>query len=106
MIFSYRQFVVNEHALDEAATRLKNALRSELLFRALAESGLSRFERVPEEVFGRAANKFVEWDDNDASFAHFVVACHVEAIGVDYVATYDRYYRLFDVVTTPYVEFE
>jgi predicted nucleic acid-binding protein len=105
----YRQFLVNEHALDEAATRLEKraSLRyAELLFRAVEDSDLFRFEHVPEAAFEQASSRFVEWEDNDASFTDFLVACHMEEAGIDHIATYDRYYQLFDVVTIPHVEFE
>lgn len=103
----YRQFIVNEHALDEAATRLKKraSLRyAELLFTAVDESDLFRFERVSERAFEQARVRFVEWDDNDASFTDFVIACHMEELGVDHIATYDRHYQLFDVVTIPHID--
>lgn len=100
----YRQFIVNEHAFDEAATRLKKraSIRyAELLFRAVEESDLFRFERVPTDAFEQAAARFTEWDDNDASFTDFVVACHMEKLGVDHIATY---YQLFDIVTVPHID--
>lgn len=103
----YRQFIVNEHSLDEAATRLKKraSLRyAELLFRAVEESDLFRFERVPANAFEQARNRFIEWDDNDASFTDFVIACHMDEMGVDHIATYDSHYQLFDVVTVPHID--
>lgn len=104
----YRQFIVNEHALDEAATRLKKraSLRyAELLFRAVEESELFRFERIPDAAFDQARARFIEWDDNDASFTDFVVAAHMNEMDVDHIATYDRHYQLFDVVTLPHIDF-
>ncbi len=103
----YRQFIVNEHALDEAATRLKKRalLRyAELLFKAVDESGLFRFERVPDEAFEQGRDRFIEWDGNDASFTDFVISSHMEELGVDHIATYDRHYQLFDVVTIPHID--
>lgn len=103
----YRQFIVNEHALDEAATRLKKraSLRyAELLFRAVDESGLFRFERVSDSAFKQARERFVEWDNNDASFTDFVITCHMNELGVNHIATYDSHYQLFDVVTIPHID--
>jgi hypothetical protein len=103
----YRHFIVNEHALDEAATRLKKRASLQyaaLLFRAVDESELFRFERVPDEAFEQARTRFVEWDDNDASFTDFVIASHMETLGVDHIATYDRHYQLFDVITLPHLD--
>lgn len=102
-----RRFIVNEHALDEAATRLKKrtSLRyAELLFKAVEESDLFRFERVSDDAFEQARSRFIEWDDNDASFTDFVIACHMEETGIDHIATYDSHYQLFDVVTIPHAD--
>lgn len=104
----YRHFIINEHALDEAATRLKKkaSLRYvDSLFKAIEKSSLFRFERVPDEAFEEACERFIEWNDTDASFTDFVIACHMEKIGVDHIATYDRHYQLFDVVTVPHIQF-
>lgn len=105
----YRQFITNDHAIDEAATRLKKrgSIRyADLLLRAFEESGLFRLERVPEEAFETACDRFTRWNDNDASFTDFVIASHMEQIGVDHIATYDRHYRLFEVEPLPHTEFE
>lgn len=103
----YRQFTVNEHTLDEAATRLKKraSLRNaELLFTAVEESGLFRFERISDDAFEQARTRFIDWDDNDASFADYANRCHMEELDVDHIATYDRHYQLFDVVTLPHID--
>lgn len=70
------------------------------------ESELFRFERVPDATFEQARTRFLEWDDNDASFTDFVIATHMTAMDVDHIATYDRHYQLFDLATIPHVEFE
>lgn len=101
----YRLFIVNEHVLDEAATRLKKraSLRyAESLFTAVDESDLFRFERVPDAAFEQARSRFIEWDGNDASFTDFSVGCHMKEIDIDHIATYDRHYELFDVVAIPH----
>lgn len=103
----YRQFIVNEHTLDEAATRLKKraSLRyAELLFKAVEESELFRFERLSDRGFEQARTRFIDWDDNDASFTDFVNGCHMAELDVDHIATYDRHYQLFDVVTLPRID--
>lgn len=105
----YRQFIVDDHSIDEAATRLKKraSLRyAGLMFDAVDESELFRFEHLPEQVFDAARTKFLEWEDNAASFTDFLVASHMDELGVDHIATYDRHYQLFDVVTVPHTDFE
>ncbi|ELZ08387.1 hypothetical protein C479_13648 [Halovivax asiaticus JCM 14624] len=47
--------------------------------------------------------RFVEWDDNDASFTDYAVACHMDELGIDYLVTPDHHSQLFDVVTVPNV---
>ena len=53
-------------------------------------------------VFDDATATFVEWTDLDASLTEFVVAAHMDAVGVDHILTYDRHYDAFDVTTLPY----
>ena len=68
----------------------------------LDESTLYQFESVSEDVFDDAKTTFVEWTDLDASLTDFTVAAHMDALGVDYILTYDRHYDAFDVTTLPY----
>lgn len=101
----YRRLIVNDHIVDEAATRLKKkaSMKNAASFlRTLDESTLYRFECVSEEVFTSARSRFVEWTDLDASFTDFVVAAHMEALEVDHILTYDRHYDAFDLTTLPY----
>jgi len=101
----YRRLVVNDHIVDEAATRLKKQASMEnaaTFVRTLAESDVYRIESVPAAVFDEARETFVEWTDLDASFTDFVVASHVAELGIDHVLTYDRHYDAFDVTTLPY----
>ena len=53
-------------------------------------------------MFETAATTFTEWTDLDASFTDFVVAEHMDELGIDYIVTYDRHYDAFDVATLPY----
>lgn len=104
----YRQCITNDHAIDEAATRLKKrgSIRfADRLLRAFEESGLFRFERVPKEAFETACDRFTRWDDNDASFTDFVIVSHMDQRGIDHIATYDRHYQLFEVEPIPHPEF-
>ena len=53
-------------------------------------------------MFETAATTFTEWTDLDASFTDFVVAEHMDELGIDYIVTCDRHYDAFDVATLPY----
>src|SRR6056297_2213516 len=100
----YRRLIVNDHIVDEAATRLKKqaSLRNATSFlTTLDESTLYQFESVSEDVFDDAKATFVEWTDLDASLTDFTVAAHMEAIEVDHILTYDRHYDAFEVTTLP-----
>jgi predicted nucleic acid-binding protein len=101
----YRRLIVNDHIVDEAATRLKKqaSMRNAASFlTTLDESMLYQVESVSEEVFADAKATFVEWTDLDASLTDFTVAAHMEALAVDHILTYDRHYDAFDVTTLPY----
>jgi predicted nucleic acid-binding protein len=101
----YRRLIVDDHIVDEAATRLKKqaSMRNAASFLAtLDESTLYQFESVSEDVFDGAKATFVEWTDLDASLTDFTVAAHMESLEVDHILTYDRHYDAFDVTTLPY----
>ena len=103
----YRRLLLDEHIVDEAATRLKKqaSMRNAATFLStLDESSLYRLEFVSEDVFGAATATFVEWTDQDASFTDFVVAAHMDDMGVDHIVTYDRHFDAFDITTLPYRE--
>jgi len=101
----YRRLIVNDHVVDEAATRLKKqaSMRNAASFlTTLDESTLYQFESVSEDVFTDANATFVEWTDLDASLTDFTVAAHMGVLEVDHILTYDRHYDAFDVTTLPY----
>lgn len=101
----YRRLVVNEHIVDEAATRLKRRAgmpNAERFVTTLEDSNVFRLERVADVTFDSAMSRFVEWADQDASMTDFVVAAHMGSTDVDHIVTYDRHYDAFDVTTLPY----
>lgn len=103
----YRYLIVNDHIIDEAATRLKKraSIRIATTFlTALDDSRLYQFEYVPEETFEEAANIFVAWTDLNASFTDFVVAQHMNRLEIEHIVTYDQHYDAFDVTALPYQE--
>jgi predicted nucleic acid-binding protein len=103
----YRRLVVNDHIVDEAATRLKkkssmqNAAR---FLETLDDSDLYRLESVSEAVFTESREMFLEWTDLGASLTDFVVARHMASLDIDHVLTYDQHYDAFDLTTLPYRE--
>lgn len=101
----YRRLIINDHIVDEAATRLKKQAsmnHAASFLNALTESTLYQLEIVLEEVFQEAIETFKEWTDLDASLTDFVVATHMNSLGIDHLLTYDRHYDAFDVTTLPY----
>jgi predicted nucleic acid-binding protein len=103
----YRRIVLDEHVVDETATRLKKraSLRYAVAFlETLDESTLYRVEQTSQEVFEDATDTFVEWTDLNASFTDFVVARQMNSIGIDHILSYDSHFDAFDVTTLPYRE--
>ncbi|MDS0296980.1 type II toxin-antitoxin system VapC family toxin [Halogeometricum luteum] len=101
----YRRLVVNDHIVDEAATRLKKqaSMRNAATFlTTLDKSDLYQLESVTPEVFSDATDTFIEWTDLAASLTDFIVASHMAELEVDHILTYDRHYDAFDVTTLPY----
>jgi predicted nucleic acid-binding protein len=97
--------VVNDHIVDEAATRLKKqaSMRNAATFlTTLDESNLYHLEAVTPEVFNDATDTFLDWTDLDASLTDFIVASHMAELEIDHILTYDRHYDAFDVTTLPY----
>ena len=101
----HRRLVVNDHVVDEAATRLEKqaSMRQAAAFlTTLGESSLYQFECVSADVFGEVRETFVDWTDLDASFTDFVVSAHMADLEMDYILTYDQHSDAFDVMTLPY----
>lgn len=105
----YRQLIVNEHVVDEAATRLKKRAgmpNAERFLGTLEESTLLRLDRLPDGVFAAAVERFRAWTDHGASMTEFVVATHMADLGVDHLLTFDRDFAAFELTTIPYWEFQ
>ena len=101
----YRRLVLNDHIVDDAATRLEKqaSMRLAAMFlTTLGESSLYQFECVSADVIGDARETFVDWTDLDASFTDFVVSAHMADLEIDHVLTYDQHYDAFDVTPLPY----
>lgn len=103
----YRQLIVNDHAIDEAATRLKRRSSHQNATRMLTnieQSRLYRFESISRDVFEEARKKFIDWDDKDASFTDFLIATHMAELEVECIATYDAHFDTFGLNTIPYTK--
>jgi predicted nucleic acid-binding protein len=103
----YRRFVVNDHAVDEAATRLKkraSMTEATAFLQALAESKYFDVCPVTDDTFKEIRKRFVDWDDNPASFTDFVIGVQMETRGIEHVMTFDSDLELFDVTTHPPLE--
>lgn len=103
----YRRLIVNEHIVDETATRLKKqaSMHNAAKFVTTVEkSDLYRIKSISDVVFESAKETFVDWTDLDASFTDFVVAAHMDKLDIEHIATYDRHFDAFDVTTLPYSE--
>ncbi|ACV12543.1 nucleic acid-binding protein contains PIN domain- like region [Halorhabdus utahensis DSM 12940] len=102
----YRRLILNDHIVDEAATRLKKqaSIRHAVTFlETIEESTLYQLEPVPGDVFEAGTGRFREWTDLDASCTDFVVASHMADLDIEYLLTYDQHYEAFDITTVPYL---
>jgi predicted nucleic acid-binding protein len=103
----YRRFVLNEHIINEAATRLKKRAgmaEATAFLDAVADSEYFVIEQLSEEMFQRVRTRFHDWDDNDASFTDFAIGVQMEAMDLHHIMTFDSDLGLFDVRTYPPVE--
>jgi predicted nucleic acid-binding protein len=103
----YRRFVVNEHIIDEAATRPKKRagmLEATAFLDALADSEYFIIEALPADTFSRTRERFRDWGDNDASFTDFAIGIQMEAQGLAHIMTFDSDLGLFDVNTYPPID--
>ena len=91
----YRRLVVDDHIVDETATRLEKqaSMRQAAAFlTTLGESSLYQFECVSADVFEEARETFADWTDQDASFTDCVVSAHMADLELDHILTYDQHY--------------
>lgn len=103
----YRRFVVNQHIVDEAATRLKKRAgmpETTAFLNALDGSQYFDLEPLDSESFRTVRSRFREWDDNDASFTDFTIGVQMEVLQLEHVMTFDSDLAVFDVVTHPPLE--
>lgn len=100
----YRRFVVNEHIIDEAATRLKKRADMACVTTFLSAVETSDFfDIVPldSEAFEYVRERFVDWDDNAASFTDFAIGVQMERHGFEHIMTFDSDLEMFDVAVHP-----
>lgn len=103
----YRRFVVNEHVVDEAATRLKKRARmpeAGAFLDAVETSEHFALVTVDEDTFRTVRRRFRDWDDNTASFTDFTIGVQMAALELEHVMTFDAHLALFDVTVHPSLE--
>lgn len=103
----YRRFVVNEHVVDEAATRLKKRAthdRAAAFLDAVDASEYFSLAELESTTFEAVRERFVDWGDNGASFTDFTIGVQMDLRDIDHVMTFDSDLELFDVTTHPPLE--
>lgn len=98
---------MNQHIIDEAATRLKKRAgmpEATAFLDALDESRYFTLESLDGETFRTVRSRFREWDDNDASCTDFTIGVQMEILQLEYVMTFDADLALFDVTIHPPLE--
>jgi len=100
----YRRFVVNEHIIDEAATRLKKradmaCVESFLL--AIETSDFFDIVPLDADTFECVRERYMDWDDNSASFTDFTIGVQMERHGIEHIMTFDSDLELFDITVYP-----
>lgn len=100
----YRRFVVNEHIIDEAATRLKK--RADMtcvtsFLSTIETSGFFDIVSLDAETFEHVRERFMDWDDNSASFTDFTIGVQMERHGLEHIMTFDSDLEMFDVTVHP-----
>lgn len=100
----YRRFVLNEHTVDEAATRLKKRAgmgHARSFVDTLERSELFELTTLSVDTFDRAIQRFSDWDDNAASFTDFTIGTQMESLELSHLMTFDSHLDMFDVHTYP-----
>ncbi|ADD03713.1 PIN domain protein [Natrialba magadii ATCC 43099] len=100
----YRRFVVNEHSIDEAATRLKKRADMTCVTSFLSAVETSEFfdiVSIDAETFERVRERFLNWDDNSASFTDFTIGVQMECRGFEHIMSFDSDLEMFDVSVHP-----
>lgn len=96
---AYRDIRVNQHVLDEAATKLKDKCSPTDAFKCVntvRDSNLFTVDTVSDEIYSEACNRFVEYDDHGGAFTDFITTAYTESHPASYLATWDSHYREFD----------
>lgn len=96
---AYRDIRVNQHVLDEAATRLKDKCSPKDAFtcvKTVRDSELFTIDQVSEQAYSNACDLFLKYDDHGGAFTDFITATYTTNHSASYLATWDSHYREFD----------
>lgn len=98
----FTRVAVNDHVVDEAATRLKkkhgHADAVECVNR-VRESTVVEIRSVSCAELDAACDAFVAFDDHGGAMTDFLTKAFVEQSALSHVATWDKHYRAFDQLT-------
>jgi predicted nucleic acid-binding protein len=95
----YSKIVLNDHVLDEAATRLKKKHCFEDAsdcVNTVRESKLVEIRTLSPDELNRSYEAFVDFDDHGGAMTDFLNKTFVEASETPYVAVWDDHYEAFD----------
>jgi predicted nucleic acid-binding protein len=95
----YSRVVINNHVLDEAATRLKKKHCFEDAYdcvNTVRESMLIEVRTLSENDLNDAYESFMKFDDHEGAMTDFLNKTFVEASETPYVAVWDDHYEAFD----------
>lgn len=95
---AYKRILINQHALDEAATHLKKHSSPDDAFQCVRTVMASKIfvVDVPDDnVFERACDTFCEFEDHEGALTDFITKTFLEDSDTPYLATWDGHYQSF-----------
>ncbi|MFB6283330.1 MAG: type II toxin-antitoxin system VapC family toxin [Halobacteria archaeon] len=101
----YRKLLVNDHVVDEAATRLKKRTSNkytEAFIETIGSSGIYEEKITGDTEYSKAKETFLERTKLDAAFTDHLVAAHMKELNIDHIVTFDTHYDSFNLTTLPH----
>lgn len=95
----YKRLLLNQHALDEAATHLKKNASPNDAFRCVntaLSSDIIEIKSTANDEFESACETFCRYDDHDGAMTDFITRSFVRSSETVYLATWDHHYQAFD----------
>lgn len=97
----YKRLILNQHALDEAATHLKKKGSPDTAFSCVdtvLSSEIFNVRVTNRDEFKDACNTFCKFDDHDGAMTDFITKSVIENSDTSYLVTWDSHYQAFDQV--------